>query len=126
MATIRDASTRTLGLPLLQPGASGSPAPPRFYQRFGDDGHVLSQGWPRITTDESDRQSEPAVLFSKFLVFSFDFRAPSRVAVIIRMIGLFHPTALVVTKKTQPPSGRPGYYSARTGTPLGFTSPMTA
>ena len=59
MATIRDASTRTLGLPLLQPGASGSPAPPRFYQRFGDDGHVLGQGWPRITTDESDRQSEP-------------------------------------------------------------------
>lgn len=59
MATIRDASTRTLGLPLLQPGASGSPAPPRFYQRFGDDGHVRETGWSRITAEASERSFEP-------------------------------------------------------------------
>src|SRR5258708_20700707 len=59
MATIRDASTRTLGLPLLQPGASGSPAPPRFYQRFGDDGHVRETSWSRITAEASERSLEP-------------------------------------------------------------------
>src|SRR3989441_1818636 len=55
MAMIRDASTKTLGLPLLQPGASRSQAPPRFYQRFGDNGHALDSGGPRITTEESER-----------------------------------------------------------------------
>jgi len=50
-------------------------------------------GVGRLYPDQScclfDRQSQPAVLFSKFLVFSFDFRAPGRVAVIIRTIGSF-------------------------------------
>src|SRR3989441_331975 len=55
MATIQDASTRTRDLPLSQPGASGSAAPARFYQRFGDHGHVSDPGWPRITTQESER-----------------------------------------------------------------------
>src|SRR2546428_14079483 len=55
MAMIRDASTKTLGLPLLQPGASRSQAPPRFYQRFGDNGHALDSGGPRITTEASER-----------------------------------------------------------------------
>src|SRR5256712_8542285 len=52
---IRDASTKPLGLPLRQPGASKSQAPPRFYQRFGDNGHALDSGGPRITTEESER-----------------------------------------------------------------------
>src|SRR2546425_10906601 len=59
MATIQDASTRTRDLPLLQPGASGSAAPARFYQRFGDHGHVLDSAWPRITTQESERPFAP-------------------------------------------------------------------
>src|SRR3989475_7197794 len=59
MATIQDASTRTPDLPLSQPGASGSAAPARFYQRFGDHGHVGDPGWPRITTQESDRPCAP-------------------------------------------------------------------
>src|SRR5436309_11371043 len=58
-ATIQDASTRTRDLPLLQPGASGSAAPARFYQRFGDNGHVGDPGWPRITTQESERPFAP-------------------------------------------------------------------
>src|SRR5438093_11871842 len=59
MATIQDASTRTPDLPLSQPGASGSAAPARFYQRFGDNGHVGDPGWPRITTQESERPFAP-------------------------------------------------------------------
>ena len=59
MATIQDASTRTRDLPLSQPGASGSAAPARFYQRFGDHGHVGDPGWPRITTQESERPFAP-------------------------------------------------------------------
>src|SRR3989442_12712043 len=55
MAMIRDTGSKTLGLPLLQPGASRSQAPPRFYQRFGDNGHALDSGGPRITTEESER-----------------------------------------------------------------------
>src|SRR5437867_9747241 len=58
MAMIRDASTKTLGLPLLQPGASRSQAPPWFYQRFGDNGHALDSGGTRITTEESERLFE--------------------------------------------------------------------
>src|SRR5712692_9092656 len=59
MATIQDASTRTRDLPLSQPGASGSAAPATFYQRFGDHGHVGDPGWPRITTQESERPFAP-------------------------------------------------------------------
>src|SRR2546425_768200 len=55
MATIQDASTRTRDLPLERPGASGSADPARFYQRFGDQGHVSDPGWPRITPQESER-----------------------------------------------------------------------
>src|SRR3989449_8875993 len=55
MAMIRDARTTPPGLPLLQPGASSSQPPPRFYQRFGDNGHALDSGGPRITTEESER-----------------------------------------------------------------------
>src|SRR5438552_19030169 len=58
MAMIRDTGSKTLGLPLLQPGASRSQAPPRFYQRFGDNGHALDSGAPRITTEESERLFE--------------------------------------------------------------------
>jgi radical SAM superfamily enzyme YgiQ (UPF0313 family) len=59
MATIREASTKTLGVPLSRPAASGSPSPARFYERFGDHGHVLAADWPRITTEESERPFEP-------------------------------------------------------------------
>src|SRR5436309_12837971 len=58
-ATIQDASTRTRDLPLLEPGASGSAAPERFYARFDANGHVLDSGWPRITTQESERPFAP-------------------------------------------------------------------
>src|SRR5260370_33692142 len=75
MATIRDASTRTLGLPLLQPGASGSPAPPRFYQRFGDDGHVRETGWSRITAEASPRSFGPRRAGLRVLFINAPIRA---------------------------------------------------
>src|SRR5437667_7619540 len=59
MASIRHVGSKALGLPLLAPGSSGANAPPRVYDAFGDNGHVLDSSWPRITTDESERQSEP-------------------------------------------------------------------
>jgi len=59
MASIRHVGSKALGLPLLAPGSSGANAPPRFYERFGDNGHVLDSSWPRMTTEESERQFEP-------------------------------------------------------------------
>src|SRR2546428_10251309 len=58
MASIRHVGSKALGLPLLAPGSSGANAPPRFYERFGDNGHVLDSSWPRMTTEESERQFE--------------------------------------------------------------------
>lgn len=59
MAMIRDEGARTLDIPVVKTGAPAVPAPARFYQRFGDNGHVLVPRWPRITTDDTERLFEP-------------------------------------------------------------------
>src|SRR2546426_6853242 len=66
MATIQDASTRTRDLPLSQPGASGSAAPARFYQRFGDHGHVSDPGWPRDRKSTRQNSSHLVISYAVF------------------------------------------------------------
>ncbi len=59
MSMIRDAGSKTLDLPLVTPGASGTHAPARFYQRFDDQARVRDASWPRITGEDSERLFEP-------------------------------------------------------------------
>ncbi len=59
MAMIGDKSSRVLEVPLVKTGAAGAAAPVRFYERFGDDGHVRDPRWPRITTEDTERLFEP-------------------------------------------------------------------
>ncbi|MBI4628714.1 MAG: B12-binding domain-containing radical SAM protein [Candidatus Rokubacteria bacterium] len=59
MAMIGDKGARTRDVPIVKTGAPGAPAPARFYQRFGDDGHVRDPRWPRITAEDTERLFEP-------------------------------------------------------------------
>src|SRR3989338_683449 len=59
MAMISDKGTRTLDVPVVKTGAPAAPAPARFHQRFGDNGHVLDPRWPRITTEDAERLFAP-------------------------------------------------------------------
>jgi radical SAM superfamily enzyme YgiQ (UPF0313 family) len=59
MALIGDSGAKTLALPVAHRPASGGTAPERFYARFDANGHVGDPGWPRITTQESERPFAP-------------------------------------------------------------------
>ena len=59
MAMTSDKGTRTLDVPVVKTGAPAAPAPARFHQRFGDNGHVLDPRWPRITTEDAERLFAP-------------------------------------------------------------------
>ena len=59
MALIGDSGAKTLALPVTHRPASVGTAPERFYARFDANGHVGGPGWPRITTQESERSFAP-------------------------------------------------------------------
>ncbi len=55
----RDASNPTIELPLLRPAPPAGPPPARVHERFDANGQVLGAGWPRVTTEASERLFEP-------------------------------------------------------------------
>ena len=65
MASIRHVGSKALGLPLLAPGSSNANTPPRFYEQFGNNGHILDSSWPRMTTEESERPDDDAAVVLK-------------------------------------------------------------